>query len=299
MIDCLIKSLSPELFPMLTMLISSGEAGFSGWDLYRFRGVQGTLMIAGGTEHLPIMIEAAQRVHALHPEIYINVVGGGTALGIRKVREGLVDIGNSGRPLADAERKRYRLVSHPLALDGIAVVVHAGNPVTELSREQIANIFSGRIRNWQALGGADAPIMLYGREPGSATKEVFEQQLSAKGAASAPCTGISSAGRMRNIIARDGNGIGYLSVAHLDSSLVKGIIIDGVVPSPQNVQNGTYPVLRTLNMFTVENVSLLPRLFIEYLQSREGAAIIQRAGFLPLTGGDDSAPAMEPGHVVR
>ena len=275
--------LPPQLLLMLSIMLSGEAVAFAG-GLDPFQGVSGSLMIAGGTAHLPFMIEAAQRVHTAYPGIYINVVGGGSSLGIQKVGEGLVHIGNSGRPLSDAERAKYRLVSHPLALDGIAVVVHAGNPVSKLSREQIAGIFSGQICNWQELGGVDAPIMLYGRDQGSATMEVFEQKLLGKDMplALCKCNRISSNSVMRNIIAMDRNGIGFLSIGFLDWSKVKGISIDGVVPSQQNALNGTYTIARTLFLHTRENPSQLTHLFVEYLKSSEGASMIQEAGYLPL-----------------
>ncbi|MDH5299580.1 MAG: phosphate ABC transporter substrate-binding protein, partial [Desulfobulbaceae bacterium] len=227
-------------------------------------------------------IEAAMRILSFNPEMYVDVAGGGTSLGIQKVGEGLVDIGNSGRPLTAAERERYRLVSYPLALDGIAVVVHAANPVSELSRAQIKKIFSGQIHNWREVGGADAPIVRYGREKGSATMEVFEGKLLGKEVTPAECNLVSSNSAMRNIVAMDRNGIGYLSIGHLDPAKVKGVTIDGVVPSQQNALNGKYTVSRTLYMNTGKNPSPLALLFIDYLRSTEGAAIIKEAGYFPL-----------------
>lgn len=162
------------------------------------------------------------------------------------------------------------------------MVVHAGNPVTNLSRQQVADIFSGVIRNWRQLGGSDAPIMLYGRKEGSATLAVFEQEMFGRRDASAPCSRIPSNSGMRNIIAIDSNGIGYLSIGFLDSNKVRGIILDGVVPSQQNVLDGTYKLARTLFMHTAQQPSKLARCFIEYLKSREGAALIRESGSLPL-----------------
>ncbi len=250
-------------------------------DLERFRGVKGTLEIAGGTAHLPVMAEAAVRIHEFNPDIFISVTGGGTACGIQKVGEGLVDIGNSGRSLTDAERARYRLVSHPLALDGIAVAVNVANPVAGLSAEQVNMIFAGRIDNWQELGGANAPIVRYCREKGSATLEVFEKKL-LRGEVSVACNTVSSNGAMRNIISLDRNGIGYLSIGHLTSDKVKAVAIDGVVPSQQNALSGKYTIARTLYMNTGQNPSRLAILLIEYLKSAEGAEIIKDAGYLPL-----------------
>ncbi|MDH4321875.1 MAG: phosphate ABC transporter substrate-binding protein [Desulfobulbaceae bacterium] len=250
-------------------------------DLDRFRGLKGTLEIAGGTAHLPVMAEAARRIHDFNPDIFISVTGGGTACGIQKVGDGLVDIGNTGRALTEAERARYRLVSHPLALDGIAVAVNTENPVAGFSSEQVDMIFTGRIDNWQELGGANAPIVRYCREKGSATLEVFEKKL-LRGDLLAECNSVSSNGAMRNIISLDRNGIGYLSIGHLGSEKVKAVAIDGVVPSQQNALSGKYTVARTLFMNTGPSPSRLTTLFVEYLKSPEGAEIIKDAGYIPI-----------------
>ncbi|MFC1513208.1 phosphate ABC transporter substrate-binding protein [Thermodesulfobacteriota bacterium] len=269
------------LFLVLAVVFVVEATSFAG-ELDRFRGVKGTLKIAGGTALLPVMTEAALRIHAVSSDIHIKVTGGGgTSCGILKVGEGLVDIGNCGRALSDAEREQYRLISRPLALDGIAVAVHVANPVSELSVEQVKKIFSGQIDNWQALGGTDAPIVRYGRKQGSATREIFEKKmLGQRGAAE--CNIVSSNSTMRNILAMDRDGIGYLSIGYIQPAKVKGITIDGVIPSQQNARNGKYGVTRTLYMATGENPSELAILFHEYLQSREGMEIIKESGYIPL-----------------
>ena len=278
--DWRMKRLWPGLLLVLAVVLFWGDSSVAG-ELDRFRRVKGTLTIAGGTAHLPVMVEAAMRIHVFNSDIDIKVAGGGTSCGIQKVGAGLVDIGNCGRALSDAEREKYRLISRPLALDGIAVAVHVANPVSELSGEQVKKIFSGQIDNWQALGGSDAAIVRYGREKGSATLEVFEQKMLGQGGAAA-CNIVSSNSSMRNILSMDRDGIGYLSIGHLNSARVKGIIIDGVIPSQQNARNGNYAVARTLYMATRENPSELTVLFIEYLQSREGGEIIKESGYIPL-----------------
>ncbi len=278
------KSKTDLCFWLISALISLALLSGMAWagDLDGFRGLKGTLKISGGTAHLPVMTEAALRIHTFNPDVYIDVGGGGTSIGIQQVGTGLADIGNSGRALTEAEKKQYHLLSHPLALDGIAVVVHVANPVTALSRTQIRQIFCGKVTNWQALGGADAPIVLYGREEGSATMEVFESKLLGKGVIAAPAHDVSSNGAMRNIIAMDKNGIGFLSIGHLDPTKVKAVTIDGVVPSQQTALNGKYTVSRVLYMNTRPTPSPLTRLFIDYLRSREGAEIISHAGYIPL-----------------
>ncbi len=238
--DWRLKRLCPGFLLVLAVVLFWGDSSFAG-ELDRFRRVKGTLTIAGGTAHLPVMAEAAMRIHVFNSDIEIKVAGGGTSCGVQKVGAGLVDIGNCGRALSDAERTKYRLLSRPLALDGIAVAVHVGNPVSELSGEQVRKIFSGQIDNWQALGGADAPIVRYGRERGSATLEVFEQKMLGQ-RGTAACNIVSFNSSMRNILSMDRDGVGHLSIGHLNPARVKGITVDGVVPSQENALSGKYAI---------------------------------------------------------
>lgn len=250
-------------------------------ELGRFQSLKGTLRIAGGTAHIPIMIEAAKRIRRINPDIQITVSGGGSSLGLRKVAEGLVDIGNSGRALTDEEREKYRLVSYPFALDGIAVVVHPGNPVSELSREQIKKVFSGKFDSWREVGGINAPIVLYGRDDGSATRKVFWKKMLAEGVMSADINIVSSNSAMRNIVSMDSASIGYISIGHVDPAKVKAIRIDGVEPSQWNALLGKYKVVRKLYMNTTDKPSRLTALFLEYIQSVEGWGIIKESGYIP------------------
>ena len=267
---------------MLAVMLLWGGTSLLAWKMDRFHGIKGTLKIAGGTAHLPVMTEAAKRIHSFNSGVNINIIGGGSSLGIQKVGEGLVDIGNSGRALTETERKKFALVSHPLAIDGIALVVHPDNPVSELNREQIKKIFTGEIDNWMMLGGNDAPIVLYGRNKGSATRKIFEQKMLGKIKKTAKCNLISSNNAMRNIVFMDKNGLGYLSIGFINPAKVKGITIDGIVPSQENARQGKYPIIRTLYMNTQDPPSPLALLFIEYLRSNDGAAIIKEEGYILL-----------------
>ena len=125
-----------------------------------FAGAKGTLKIAGGTAHIPVMKEAAQAIMSSNPDVQITIAGGGTGVGIKQAGEGLVDIGNAGRKPTDEEVSRYDLHMVQWAIDGVAVVVHPGNPVKALSGEQLRDVYAGKIANWKELGGSDKGINL-------------------------------------------------------------------------------------------------------------------------------------------
>ncbi|MCJ8499256.1 phosphate ABC transporter substrate-binding protein [Desulfatitalea alkaliphila] len=250
-------------------------------SLKSFADLQGTLDIAGGTAHIPVMNEAAKRIMTANPKIRITVTGGGTGIGVQKAGEGLVDIGNTGRALSAEEVARFGLRSFAFAVDGVAPVVHSDNPVAGLSVQQVRDIFAGRITHWQAVGGPDAAIHVYGREEASGTHEVFWKKLLNKETVVGSANIIQSNGAMKVAVSRDIYAIGYMSIGHIDDS-VKPLAVDGVLPSQATAIDGTYPAVRQLYMNTKGDPKPLARAFIDYILSAEGAGIIRAAGYIPL-----------------
>ena len=120
-------------------------AGAMADELDAFQGLEGRLDIAGGTAHIPVMTDAAKRIMRANPRIRITVAGGGSGVGVQKVGQGLVDVGNTGRPVSDEEQKKFGLVSFPFAIDGVAVIVHPSNRVAGLTAKQAQDIFAGKI----------------------------------------------------------------------------------------------------------------------------------------------------------
>lgn len=247
-----------------------------------FQGQKGVVNIAGGTAHIPVMKAAARSIMTAEPEIRITVTGGGSGVGVQQVGEGLVDIGNTGRALKDTEIEKYGLQTFPFAIDGVAVAIHPTNPITELTQEQLIKIFTGEITHWQDLGGPDAPITLYVREDGSGTRETFEKRGLNKAIPSTQSNVSNSNGAMKTMIAQDKNAIGYVGIGHLDPG-VKALAIDGMEPTQENAQNGSYTITRLLYMNTKGEPQGLVRLFIDYVYSEDGQGFITDAGYIPMT----------------
>ena len=246
-----------------------------------FKGKEGTINISGGTAHIPVMRDAAQSIMKTNPNIRITVAGGGSGVGVKMVGEGLVQIGNTGRQLKPDEIKNYGLVSFPFAIDGVAVVVHPQNPVSELSQQQLTSIFSGQITNWQQVGGKNARITLYSREDGSGTRETFETLAIKNGKTATSANVVNSNGAMKTAVSRDVNALGYVGIGHLNAQ-IKGIVLDGMKPSQQNATNGSYRVTRLLYMNTKGNPQGVVADFINYIYSADGRKIITKAGYIPV-----------------
>lgn len=137
-------------------LLLSGLPFAHAADTRLFAGQSGTLDIAGGTAHIPVVEDVARQVGRANPQVRITVTGGGSGVGIQKVGEGLVDIGSTGRAPSEAEIQRYDLKPFRFALDGVAIAVHPSNPVGNLSMEQARDIFSGKIDNWKQVAARTA-----------------------------------------------------------------------------------------------------------------------------------------------
>jgi len=265
-----------------TLLALGAVVTVYGGALDTFKGAEGTLRIAGGTAHIPTMKVVAEEIRAVAPDLKIAIAGGGSGVGIKKVGEGLVDIGNAGRKASEAEIQKYGLVPHKWAIDGIAVVVNPANPVHDLNRTVVADIFAGRITNWKSVGGADKPIHLYTRDEASGTRKVFWKKLLHKSAISPKANFVNSNGAMKRAIAGDALGIGYMSAGFVDGS-VTGVAIDGVAPTRENIQAGTYPYARGLYSITKGEPKGNAKAFIDYLMSDHVQhEIVPAKGFIPV-----------------
>jgi len=270
------------LVPVLlagSILIALNQAYCSALD--NFKGLEGTISIAGGTAHIPVMNDEAKNIMTFNPAVKITVEGGGTGVGVQKVGEGLVDIGNTGRALSPEEVQKYGLKSYPFALDGVATVVNPRNSVSDLTAEQIIDIFAGKITNWKEVGGKDAAIHLFSRDEASGTREVFWEKQLKKGTVAASANIVPSNGAMKVAVAQDPDAIGYVSIGHVDDT-VKAIKLAGIAASQENAMNGSYPIVRKLYMNTKGDPNKLVKAFIDYILSPDGAEIIKRHGYIPL-----------------
>jgi phosphate transport system substrate-binding protein len=277
----MISRVLPQLCSALCLSLFLAVPPALSGELDRFTGLKGTLDIAGGTAHIPVMKEAAKRIMAANPEIKITIAGGGSGVGVQQVGEGLVAIGNTGRALTEAEVVKYGLKSFAFAIDGVAVAVNPANPLPGLTAEQVRDIYASKIKNWKELGGQDAPIHLYTRDEASGTREVFWEKLLKKGAIADTANVVASNGAMKTALSQDKGAIGYVGIGHIDQT-VKSPLLDNVVASQANAASGAYPVTRKLYMNTKGEPAGLVKAFIDYILGPEGCEISAANGYIPI-----------------
>lgn len=231
-----------------------------------------TITEAGSTTVQPLAEELANAFMAEHPDVTITIQGGGSSVGVQSAADGTVDIGAASRELKP-EEEPLGLVVHVLARDGIAIVSHPSQNVTNLSINQTRQIFAGNITNWSQVGGADATINVIAREEGSGTRAAFEEMVMGDDVITATAILLPSNGALRTAVAGDPNSIGFLSFGYLDGS-IKAFSIDGVAATVDNAMNGTYPIVRPLLFFTLGEPEGVVKEFIDFCLSEEGQEIV-------------------------
>ena len=210
----------------------------------------------------------------------INILGEAYAENHKDVKEGRCDIGLSGRALKEDE-KAAGLEETVLAYDGIAIIVHPDNPVTNLSTEQIAQIYKGEITNWKDVGEEDREIVAIGCEAGSGTRDGFETITGTKDSCKYRQE-LTSTGDVITTVSQNPNTVGYASVAALKDS-VKALSVNNAVPSESTIKDGSYNVQRPFVPVTMKDKKLSDTAqdFFNYITSDKASELISSAGIVP------------------
>lgn len=241
------------------------------------------IVVTGSSTIAPLMAEIGKRFEKLHPGLRVDVQSGGSTRGVTDVRAGLSDIGMVSRAMSDDERD---LVAYEIARDGIAIILHRDNPLTELSRRQIVDIYTGRVTDWSEVGGKPGRITVVNKAEGRSTLELFLAyfRLGVRDIVAHVVIGDNQQG-IKTVSANPG-AIGYVSIgtAEFEASAgtpVKLLGLEGVPASVANVKNGTYPLSRPLNLVTRPAGGERLERFIGFARSAEVDDIVADQFFVP------------------
>jgi phosphate transport system substrate-binding protein len=241
----------------------------------------------------------AERYQTLHPEVRISVTGGGSGTGLAALVNGTIDIANASRPIKVEESEKaqangFTPVEHIIARDAIAIIVNPANPVEQLTLQQLSDIYSGKVSNWQAVGGEDRPIVRLSRETNSGTHVYFLEHVLRLGESGnktlfAPQTLLlpSSEGIISEV-SDNPNAIGYDGLGYVTPE-VKVIAVAAtaegpyILPSAQTVTDKQYPIARDLYMYTSDQVNATLQAYLDWILSTEAQAIVEELGFVPIT----------------
>ncbi|MFZ5895474.1 MAG: phosphate ABC transporter substrate-binding protein [Myxococcota bacterium] len=242
------------------------------------------LIVTGSSTVAPVIGEIGKKYESLHPGARIDVQAGGSSRGIADARSGLASIGMISRRL-NADEKDLQV--YPLAKDGICVIVHADNPVSTLSDENVVAIYTGKVRNWSALGGADAPITVVNKAEGRSTLELFLHYYKLKNDQVRADVVIGDNEQGIKTVAGNPNAIGYVSIGTAEYDSKRGVKIKllpmkGVSPSLGTVADGTFPLSRELNLVVKGKPVGLAAEFIAFATSEQSNDIIRAQSFVPI-----------------
>lgn len=242
--------------------------------------LSGSISMAGSTSMEKLANAAAESFMAKYPGVMVTAEFTGSSAGVEAVTAGSVDIGNSSRALKDSE-KEAGVVENIVAIDGIAVVVDPANTIEGLTRQQLTDIYTGKVKNWSEVGGEDGVIIVVGREAGSGTRGAFEELLEIEDMC-AYANELDSTGAVMAKVASTPGAIGYVSLDVIDDSVIP-VALDGVAPTVDNIKAGDYFLSRPFVMATMGEISEQNenvQAFFDYLASEEGKEVIQAVGLI-------------------
>lgn len=265
-----------------------------------------TITVKGSDTMVNLAQKWAEVYMTKNPNVSIQVTGGGSGTGIASLLNKTTDLANASREIKGAEMEKAKSqgivpIQYEVALDGIAVIVHPGNKVDNLTVQQLSDIFTGKITNWKQLGGENLPITLYGRENSSGTYEFFKEHVLGKddkGKQKDYATStqvLQGTAALGESVARDVKGIGYGGVGYFaERNDVKILHVkadeksEAIIPSENGkvnyevIWNKKYSISRYLYCYTDQNVKVEVKEYLSFLTSKEGQDVVKQMEYIPL-----------------
>jgi phosphate transport system substrate-binding protein len=251
-----------------------------------------TLTVKGSDTMVILAQRWAEAYMAAHPDVSIQVTGGGSGTGISALINGTTDICNSSRPMKAAEREKLKQRYNSLgvevksAKDGLAVYLPESSPVAELTLEQVRDIYTGRIKNWKEVGGPDAGIILYGRENNSGTYVYFRDNVLLGKDFAPNMQSMPGTAAVVNAVSKDPKSIGFGGAAYAKgikfAKIKKDAKTPGYEPTAENIKSGAYPVTRFLYMYLSSRPTGEIKKFVDWVLSDEGQGVVAKVGYFPI-----------------
>jgi phosphate transport system substrate-binding protein len=274
-----------KLIVVLILVLLSSALVFAGGDQEEGNGFSGNYAFGGSTTVDPIITAAIEEWKDIHPDVHISYEGVGSSNGVKGVISGQYSLGAASREPKPSETDQG-VKATPIAMDAVAVIVNKGSvAISNLSLDQVAQIYAKEITNWSEVGGPDAEIVVYNRDEASGTYETFEKKVMdvAEESFSGEAVVVTSNGDMVAKVAAQPNAIGYCGLGYLEADPgIKAVTVNGVEAEIDNVYDGSYPIWRYLNVVYTGELEGVEEAFVEYLLSDDGQAIVEEVGFIEL-----------------
>ena len=235
--------------------------------------------VSGSTSVGSPMEKLAEAFEGKNSGVKVEVQQLGSSAGIKNAIEGVSEIGMSSRDLKD-EEKSSGLKETIIATDGIAVITNKANKVTDLTLDQVKDIYTGKITNWKEVGGEDAPIVVVSREDGSGTRDGFQEKVGFESEELIKDAQISDgSGNIKSTVEGNVNAIGYISFGYVDEA-VNAVKVDGVEINHETVANNEYVIARPFILVNKDGISDNAQALIDFILSDEGQSILEEKGFI-------------------
>jgi len=252
--------------------------------------LSGTINVAGSDTMVNLAQAWAEKFNEENAGVQITVKGGGSGNGIAALINKTVDFANASREIKSEEESAAEAagvdpVETEVARDGVVVIVNTANGVTDLTKEQLGKIYAGEITNWKDVGGADAEIVLLGRDTSSGTygfiKDEVLGKLPNKPEYAKSMRNLQSSQAIVDEVGKNPNAIGYVGLGY-ENATIKPVAVDGTQSSLESVLDGTYALSRGLYMYSDGELDGVKKAYVEWILSDAGQAIIEEQGFVPL-----------------
>ncbi len=250
--------------------------------------LQGSLQIKGSDTMVNLCQAWAEAFMAKHPQVTVAVTGGGSGTGIAALIGGSCDLAAASRTMTPKEQAQAAAKEWKVGLDGLAVVVHPKNPVKQLTLQQLADLFTGKTRNWQEIGGPNRKVVILSREVNSGTHVYFKEHVLGKGQEFPPeALLMPSSQAIADEVATNPDAIGYYGMGYLNPKNATVAVAKSpegpyVSPSIATVQSNAYPISRPLFFYSRGEPQGVIKTFLDFTLSSEGQAIVQQTDFVPI-----------------
>ncbi|OPL15575.1 MAG: phosphate ABC transporter substrate-binding protein [delta proteobacterium MLS_D] len=245
-----------------------------------------SVTMTGSTTVLPIAQATLEAYMKANPGVHFSLSGTGSGDGIKALIDKTTDIANASRAMKAGEMEKARHagiypIEFTVGIDAIVPIVHPSNPVSDLSIDQLSQIYQGRITNWKDVGGEDRPIVVVSRDSSSGTYECWSDLVLKKQRVSPKAQLQASSGAVVETASTNRNALAYVGMGYLNSS-VKAVHVNGIAPSMETAKSGEYPISRPLFMYTDSVPTGETARYLRFVLSPEGQKIVEETGYVPL-----------------
>jgi phosphate transport system substrate-binding protein len=249
--------------------------------------------LKGSDTVLPLAQKEAESYMKSNKMAKVAVTGGGSGVGLAALVDNTTDIAMASRKIKMDEKMKLQDAGRAyketiIAYDALSVIVNPSNKITQLTREQLEGIYTGKTKNWKDVGGDDLQIVVYSRESSSGTFEFFKDHVMNKKNYASTVLSMPATGAIVQSVSQTKGAIGYIGLAYMDKE-VKALKVSYdqgktfIAPSMATAKDKTYPVVRPLYFYYLTTVEKTVKPFVDYILTAEGQKIVEQVGYVPLS----------------